>query len=71
MTEHYHTTDGNGVFIDEFAPPYCGYTSFQAVLHGNNGWFLMGLGYYTLQTGDRHFVPQLEALADYFSIPNT
>ena len=32
---------------------------------GNNSWFLVALGYYTLHTGDRSFEESLRRLADY------
>lgn len=60
IAEDYHANPGA-------TTPYSVDASSKMVRHGNNAWFLMSLGYYTLETGDRKFVPQLEALADYLS----
>ena len=58
--EDYHIDPG-------LTQPYCADGSSKMIRNGNNGWLLMALGYYTLETGDRSYVPQLEALADYLS----
>lgn len=60
ISEDYHDNPGP-------TQPYKVAEQYRIVRHGNNAWYLVALGYYTLRTGDRQFVPVIEKLADYFS----
>ena len=62
IAEDYHANPGA-------IKPYMSGVGMQMVRHGNNAWYLTALSYYTLQTGDRQFVPVIERLADYLTGP--